>query len=641
MADFKKILEKGAKRKLTGNISKFISVACIVLALYQLYSIVYAFPTVVVYRGIHVTVLVALTFFIYTTPEGKKDKRLKTFDIICACLSLIVGLYIIVNGERWAFRRVFLDPLTLGDKILGIIMVLLVLEAIRRVVGYPLLVLSILFFIYPFVGQYIPGLFGHRGFAFNKVLEMTFMTTNGILGMPVGISSTYVFMFSLFGEILNASGAGDIFFDLARSIAGSARGGLAKTAVVASALFGSISGSPISNVATTGSFTIPMMKKSGYPAHFAGAVETAASCGGTIAPPVMGAVAFVMAEIMGVTYAKVMVIAFIPAILYFCSVFLGVDSAALKLNLKGIPRNELPPFGKTLIKGLRFIIPLIWLVFRILAGFTANRAAFESTLLLIIFSYFTKDKSQWMSIGKILKALEGSVKTVLTIAIACAAAGIIVGMISLTGVGAKFTSLVLALAHGQLFLALILTMIVTIILGMGMNITPTYILAASLAAPALIKAGIVPMAAHLFIMYFAAMATMTPPVAMAAYTAASIADADPLKVGFTAVRLGIVAYIIPFVFVYRPELLLHGETVNIITSSVFIFIGCYALACGLNSWLLKRTKNYERIALLAAALMMLWSNYLINAIGVAILGITMLMQYGRRDSLHDEIKVTV
>ncbi|RKL63812.1 hypothetical protein DXT63_04945 [Thermoanaerobacteraceae bacterium SP2] len=393
-----KILEKGAKRKPTGNIAKFISVVCIVLALYQLYSIIYAFPTVVVYRGIHLTVLAALTFLMYTTPEDKKDKKLKTFDIICASLSLVIGLYIVLNGERWAFRRVFLDPLTLGDKILGIIMVLLVLEAVRRVVGYPLLVLSILFLIYPFIGKFIPGLFGHRGFAFNKVLEMAFMTTNGVFGMPVGISSTYVFMFSLFGEVLNASGAGDIFFDLARSIAGFTRGGLAKTAVVASALFGSISGSPISNVATTGSFTIPMMKKSGYPAHFAGAVETAASCGGTIAPPVMGAVAFIVAEIMGVTYAKIMIVAFIPAILYFGSVFLGVDSAALKLNLKGVPRRELPSFGKTLIRGLRFIIPLGWLVFRILAGYTANRAAFESTLLLIVFSFFTKDRTQWMNL---------------------------------------------------------------------------------------------------------------------------------------------------------------------------------------------------------------------------------------------------
>jgi TRAP transporter 4TM/12TM fusion protein len=577
----------------------------------------------------------------YTTPEDKKDKKLKTFDIICASLSLVIGLYIVLNGERWAFRRVFLDPLTLGDKILGIIMVLLVLEAVRRVVGYPLLVLSILFLIYPFIGKFIPGLFGHRGFAFNKVLEMAFMTTNGVFGMPVGISSTYVFMFSLFGEVLNASGAGDIFFDLARSIAGFTRGGLAKTAVVASALFGSISGSPISNVATTGSFTIPMMKKSGYPAHFAGAVETAASCGGTIAPPVMGAVAFIVAEIMGVTYAKIMIVAFIPAILYFGSVFLGVDSAALKLNLKGVPRRELPSFGKTLIRGLRFIIPLGWLVFRILAGYTANRAAFESTLLLIVFSFFTKDRTQWMNLNKILKALEDSVKTVLTIAIACAAAGIIVGMISLTGVGAKFTSLVLALAHGQLFLALILTMIVTIILGMGMNITPTYILAASLAAPALIKAGVVPMAAHFFIMYFAAMATMTPPVAMAAYTAASIADSDPMKVGFTAVRLGIVAYIIPFVFIYRPELLLHGESAKIIITSLFIFAGCYSLACGLNGWLFKPTKNYERIILLAAALLMFWPSYLINAIGAAILGVTMLMQYSRRDNLRDEIKVAV
>jgi len=611
----KKLLEKGKRRKLTGNLARVVSGLCIVLALYQLYSIIYAYPTVIVYRGIHISALVALVFLFYTAPGRPKEKR-PAADTLCALLALAVGIYIVSNGDRLAFRRIFLDPVTWLDKTMGILMILLVLEATRRVVGYPLTLLAVLFLAYPFCGAYLPGLFGHRGFSLNKVIETSFLTTSGVFGMPVGIASTYVFMFTLFGEVLAASGAGDIFHDLSRSLAGAWRGGMAKTAVVASAFFGSISGSPIANVATTGSFTIPMMKKRGYPAHFAGAVETAASCGGTIMPPVMGAVAFVMAEVLGISYAQIMVIAFIPALLYFGSVFLGVDSAAIKLGLQGLPRSELPRLGPTLLQGLRFLGPLVWLVYRILSGFTVNRAVFEATGLIILCSYLTRNRRQWMSPGKLAAALANAVQGIMTIAVACSAAGIIVGIISLTGVGVKFTSVILALAAGRLFLALVLTAVVTVILGMGMNITPTYILSASLAAPALIKAGIEPIAAHMFILYFAAMATMTPPVAMAAYTAAAIADSDPLRVGFTAVRLGIVAYIIPFVFIYRPEILLHGVPAQIALSGLAVLAGCYALANGANRWLVRTATRPEQLGLLLAALALFWPDYRLNLAGL-------------------------
>ncbi|MGI5838789.1 MAG: TRAP transporter permease [bacterium] len=632
-----KLLAKGTKRKLTGPLDRAVTWLCVALALYQLYSIIYAYPTVIVYRGIHLSVLVALSFLIYTAPGRPAEKR-SAGDTICALLALAVGTYIVLNSDRLAFRHVFLDPVTGMDLAMGILMLCLVLEATRRVVGYPLTLLAALFLAYPFFGAYIPGLFGHRGFSFLRVLETTFLTTSGIFGMPVGVASTYVFMFTLFGEVLTASGAGDVFYDLSRSLAGAWRGGMAKTAVVASAFFGSISGSPIANVATTGSFTIPMMKKRGYPAYFAGAVETAASCGGTIMPPVMGAVAFVMAEILGVSYSQIMVISFIPALLYFGTVFLGVDSAAIKLGLQGIPRSELPKPGTALLQGLRYLGPLTWLICRILSGFTVNRAVFEATLLIILCSFFTRDQKQWMSAGKIAAALAGGVKGVLMIAVACSAAGIIVGIISLTGVGVKFTSVVLALASGRLFLALILTAIVTVILGMGMNITPTYILSASLAAPALIKAGIEPISAHMFILYFAAMATMTPPVAMAAYTAASIADTDPMRVGFAAVRLGIVAYIIPFIFIYRPELLLHGSPDQIALPVLAIFAGCYALANGVNRWLLCPATRAEQIGLLIAALALFWPDCRLNAIGLAVLFTVLFLQIRRQRTAagHDE-----
>jgi len=621
-------LDKGSKRNLKDTwLGKIIFYSSVLLALYSIYASVYGYPYAIMYRGVFVLSLVAMVMLKYTTPGDTKSK-VGTIDYVLAVSSLVTGMYIILSTSRLVFRTPFFDQVYPLDIVFGVVAILLVLEATRRTVGYPLTIIAIFMLTYPFIGKYIPGMFGHRGFAFERLIEQMFLTTNGIFGEAVGIASSYVLMFVIFGEFLNSTGGGDFFFNFSRSVAGSARGGLAKTAVLASALFGSISGSPISNVATTGAMTIPMMKKSGYQAHFAGAVETAASCGGTIMPPVMGAVAFLMAEIIGVTYTQVLIAAIIPALLYYGAVYFAVDSEAIKQQLKGENKADLPPVAKTLINGIQYLFPLIWLVVRLFMGLSPSRVALEAVFWMIAIALVMRKPKYPITINGVSKALVGAINSLIPVAIACASAGLVIGVITLTGIGGKFTSLIMALGQGMLFPALVLTMLVTIILGMGMSISPTYLLAASLAAPGLIKVGVEPMAAHLFIVYFAAMATMTPPVSLAAYTAAGIADADPMKVGFTAVRIGIVAFVIPFVFVYQPQLILQStDRLDTVFTVIFTIFGVLALTTGINNWLFRANKKWEKVVLLISCVMMFVPFYFVNTMGLIVFLFVVIMQY--------------
>ncbi len=618
-------LDKGAKRKITGTpMGKVVFFASIALALYSIAATVYLYPDQIMYRGIFVSSLVALVMIRYTTP-GAKNKDIKIVDYVLAVLALGVGIFVIINTYRYANFTWNVHEVLLIDQIVGWIAILLVLEACRRAVGYPLMIIAILMIAYAFFGEYLSGLFRHRGNDSPKVIYGLFMGTNGIFGESIGIASSYVLMFVVFGEFLNATGGGDFFFDLSRSIAGSSRGGLAKTAVVASALFGSISGSPISNVATTGAMTIPMMKRSGYPAYFAGAVETAASCGGTIMPPVMGAVAFLMAELLGINYSDVLIAAIIPALLYYLAVFMAVDFEALRMKLKGENKEDLPNAGKTLIKGIQYLFPLIWLVVRLFQAASPSRCAVESIIAMIVIAVITqlvkRDTKYPISFKGLANALVNSMNSLMPVAIACAAAGIVIGVIQLTGIAGKFTSLIMSMGQGLALPALLLTMLVTVILGMGMSISPTYLLAASLAAPGLIDIGINPIAAHLFIVYFAAMATMTPPVSLAAYTAAGIAEADPIKVGFTGVRIGIVAFIIPYVFVFQPHMILqmeNREVWDVALTVIFTFLGVLSLTMGINRWSVRQLNIVEIVPFLGAALLMFIPNYWLNAAGLVV-----------------------
>jgi len=591
---------KGRRRLLNNKTAVIFSFAAIMITLYQLYSILYSHPTLIVYRAIHVGFFLAAGILLFTnhSKKGKTD-TIPWYDLIMIVAAIGIAVFMILNEQHLLYRRAFLDEIMPLEIFFGCLLILLVLDGTRRTLGWPLVIVAGAFILYALFGNYVPGIFGHRGVSVSRLVETLFLTTSGIFGMPVGVASTYAFMFILFGSLLKTSGGGDFFYEISEKIAGKSRGGIAKTAVVSSAFFGSISGSPIANVATTGSITIPMMKKAGYPPAFAGAVETAASCGGTIMPPVMGAVAFVLAEVIGTTYFEVMKAAIFPAILYFGAIFMAVDNAAARMNLSGITSEQKTPTGKILIKGLHFIIPLFFLIFRLYQGLTATRVAFEALIMILIFAFIRTalEKEYKFNFAKIRETIEDAVKSTVTIAVACSAAGITVGVISLTGVGTKFTSLILSFSQGFLLPALLLTALVTIILGMGMPITPTYILAASLAAPALVKVGVAPIAANMFIVYYAAICTMTPPVAVTAFTAATIADANPMEVGFRAVRLAAIAYIIPFIFIYQPELLLVGDISNIIITFVVVGLGTFTLVCVIDNYLIRKNTLKERVLL--------------------------------------------
>ncbi|MEL7567341.1 MAG: TRAP transporter fused permease subunit, partial [Dehalobacterium sp.] len=554
-------------------------------------------------------------------------------------LSIALAVYILIDQERLITRHAFFDPVMPFDYVFTLIALLLVLEATRRVVGYPLMLVSAIFLLYIYVGQYLPGLFHAPSFGFDYVAEITLLTTSSIYGLVLGVAASYVIMFCLFGSFLTRVGAADFFFDGSMKLAGRARGGIAKTSVVSSALFGMINGDPISNTITTGNFTIPTMKRANYPAHLAAATETASSCGGTILPPVMGSVAFVMAEVVGLKYGTVMKLALIPGLLYYLAVFIGIDSMARKFNLRGVSAEELPKFGSITQWGRPFLItvgPVIWLVTRILKGSTPPQAAGESIAIMIIFSLLLGGIKR-IKFKDMLDALEEGATNCLLVGIATAAAGIVVGAIKLTGVGPKFTSAVMLLAENNLPIALLLAALVTIILGMGMSITPTYILASSLVAPGLIELGTPALAVHMFIVYYAAMATMTPPVALSAYTSAGIAGADPFKVGFTAVRLGIVAYLIPFVFIYRPGLLMFDTVlVNIITV-VFVALGVVAIAYGLAPIFIKHNTTLDKCMLILAALMLWFPNNIVNIVGAVLMAIVVIIQiFMRKEEVATE-----
>ena len=621
--------DKGNKRTLEDTgLGKILSISSMVFCLYCIFCLFYFYPAVIEYRGIFATFMLLLAMIYYTGP-GEKAGKVKVLDYIFALFALSIGIYILVNSHRYSFRTPRLNPIFPSDLIFGTVFVLLILEATRRTIGRVLAFIASLALLYPFVAPYIPGKFGHKPIAFSALIEHLFMTTNSIFGIPVGIASTYVIMFVLFGTFFTITGGGDFFFNFATSVTGHTRGGLAKTSVLASALFGTISGSATSNAVTTGAFTIPSMIRAGYPNYFAAAVETAASCGGCILPPVMGAVAFVMAEVIGVPYLKVAIAAVIPALLYFSAVFYGVDLEAVRRGLKGLSKSEIPPIGPILISGIKYIVPIFWLIYRLFRGYTPIRVAGESIIVMLIVGILSRNPKNPITLKIILKGLKVTINAILPVSIACAAAGLIVGVISLTGLGAKLSSSIFALAGNSLFASLFLTMVITLILGMGMNITPTYILAATLAGPALIGAGkVLPMAAHLFIVYFAAIATMTPPVCITAYAAASIAQSDPIKTGYTAVRLGIVAFVIPYVFIYRPEIILAGSSGALLTvmAILIVSIGVFTLAAGINRYLLIKTQWWETVLLLLVSLLMFLPSFISSLIGLVLFGIIVLRQ---------------
>ena len=604
----------------------------IAMSLFHLYTGLFQL-TAMNQRVTHVTFGLILIFLIF--PIGKKGKRDRfTVDsVLFAGMALFIGVYVLLNWFR-KIGQIGLEP-PLYELIMGTVLIVLLIDATRRVVGWAFPSVAILALIYARFGEMLPGILAHKNYSFTRIVSSMFITTDGIFGMLTGISATFIFLFILFGALLRESGGGDFFLDLAYSLLGHVRGGPAKVAVVASSLFGMLSGSGTANVAGTGQITIPLMKKTGYPAYFAGAVETVSSAGGLLMPPVMGSAVFVMMQILGVNYVTIIKAAVLTALLYYVGLFVMVDVEAQKIGLKGLPREKLPSLKKVIGDGWHFLIPIgVLIYFLVFAQVSLTRAAFWANVSVPL-ATFLRPKRR-MTLKSFLDGLENGAKTALPVVAILALAGIVVGMVTLTGLGLMMSSLLIELSHGHLFLLLLFTMIAAIIMGMGVPPVAAYIVLAILVVPALVKVGVYPLAAHLFVFYFSTIAGITPPMAPDAFVAAGIADAPMMKTAFTACRLALVIFILPYVFVYNNALLLVGSPLQIVWVSLTAFLGVLALAFALQNFFGgKKMGLVTRLLFFTSSFLLIYPGFVTDLVG---LGILALYGFRYRSSLFGLVR---
>ncbi|NLY71890.1 MAG: TRAP transporter permease [Clostridiales bacterium] len=551
--------------------------------------------------------------------------KLKWYDYLLIVMSILPMLYLFVNFEYIQFERIrMVTPLTTLEIILGLCLIIALLEATRRTVGLFLSVTGIVFIVYTFVGPYLPGFFKHNGISINNFFDLQFLSTSGIFGVPVQIAATYIVLFIIFGAFMLETGFGELICDVATGLTGRTRGGPAKIAVVSSAGFGMISGSGSANVAVTGTFTIPLMKKVGYTPTYAGAVEAAASTGGEIMPPIMGAAAFLMAQYAGIPYIQVIYHAFIPAILYFMAIFFQVDFQAAKMGIRGLSKDELPPWKEKSKQYIHLVFPIIVLLVLMIIGKTAFYAVTWSIALTIILSFLRK--STRMNLWQIMSALEKAAKSAIFVAIACALAGLVVGCIYQSGLGIKFTSLVVELGSVSTALSVIAAAFAGLILGMGMPIAPAYVLMIALVIPAMVTLGFDPIASHLFVIHICRASLITPPVAISAYVAAGIAGAPMAATGWKALQLGIASFLVPFIFVFSPSLLLIGSAPEVILAVITGMIGIYALASAIEGYLFHPMNFIQRILAGIAAITFIIPGWRTDLIGVILFAAAIICQ---------------
>ncbi len=598
------------KRNLAGFSRWLVGVVGVSLCCFHLYTAYFGVLSPLHQRSVHVMALLLICFVFYRISPNMGGDRLGIFDWVLAAIVLGMGIYLIPAFDPEAvLDRGIMGP-TRMEIILGAVLILLVLEGTRRAVGMPIVLVALAFLIYGLFGHYMPDFISHKGYSIERLVGYLVWTTEGMFGIPVAVSATFVIIFIIFGAFLDKLGAGNFFINMAMALTGRIRGGPALASVVASGMMGSISGSSVSNVVTTGTFTIPLMKRIGYSPLFAGAVEAVASTGGQIMPPVMGAGAFVMAEMLGVSYVHIAIAAAIPALLYFLSVGFMVYFEASKKKLNVLERDQIPRAGEILKKGCHLLIPLAVLVYLLvvkqlspmLAGFycICTLVAIASAFILI-----REKRFPWR---EILAAMELAAKTAVPVAAACAAAGIVIGVVSLTGLGVRFTQMVIHLSEGMLWLAGLLTMIACIVLGMGLPTTAAYIITAVLGVPALVDMGVTPLAAHMFIFYFAIISFITPPVAISAYAASGVAKTNAMKTGFMSFKLGLAGFVVPFVFLYGPGILIQGKAWAIVLQSVTAILGVAALAGSLIGWFFMKLALWYRILLFVSAILLIVPN---------------------------------
>ncbi|TDA69724.1 MAG: TRAP transporter permease [Clostridia bacterium] len=628
--------ERATGRELSSAAAGILKVISIIFSLYSIMYLIGFFDLLgihiatVPHRAAHLGLVLAITFLV--TPAGftgRERNRIPWYDIVLIILALVANGYLFLFNEVTE-QRVAMGSMEFIDRFLTWTMVIIVLEATRRRMGLVIPLIATVLLLYAFFGSYSPILQTPQ-YSPDQIARYVGMWADGIYGSILGVSASLVVAFMVFAAFLETSGAANFFVGAARAIMGHVRGGPAKIAVIASALMGTISGSAMGNVATTGSFTIPLMKRTGYMPHFAGAVEAVASNGGQIMPPVMGIAAFVMAEFLGVPFRIIASAAIIPAVLYFLVLFVMVDIEAVKMGLRGLPREDLPKLQHVLGEGIQFVVPLIVLIFLLLVlGYPPQLSALWSAASLVVvsaFVTFVRGKKGHLKLQSIFQALEQGGRSMVDVAVVCAVAGIILGTLNLTGLGLRLSSVLVAASGGHLFVLLVLTALTCILLGMGLPTSGAYILLATLVAPALVKMGMIPLAAHFFIFYFAVAASITPPVAPAAYVAGAIAQANPMQVGWQATRLGIVTFLAPLVFAYNPAFLLVGTPVEIATAAVSALIGSTGLAIGLQGFLFHQCKWLPRILILIGSILAVVPGWKTDVIGIVVLVGAVLWQW--------------
>ena len=603
------------KREVKGIWNIIINAICIAFAVFQLYTATFGVLDAHLQRAIHLAFGFLLIFLLYPGRKSWSRSSMNPLDVLLAIVGAASALYIVANYQELVLHAGMNNE---TDFVVGVIGTLMVFEAARRVVGWPMITVALFFMIYAFAGPYIPGIMAHRGVQVQELFDHLFFTTEGIFGTPMGVSSTFIYLFILFGSYLEATGLGKFFIDLANAIAGWAAGGPAKVAVLSSGLMGTVSGSSVGNVAGTGAFTIPMMKKLGYRPAFAGAVEAAASTGGQLMPPVMGAAAFLMAEFVGVPYFDVVKAAVIPALLYYIGVWLGVHYEAKKYGLKGTPREELPKFGPLFMEKGHLALPLAVIVYLLVSGYTPMRAALAAIVLSIVCACLRK--STRIGFREIVQGLIDGSKGVLGVLIACATAGIIIGVVTKTGVGLKVATALLDLSGGQLLPAMFFTMVTSLILGMGVPTTANYVITSTIAAPALVQMNVPVLAAHMFAFYFGIVADVTPPVALAAYAGAGIAGANPMRCGVIAAKLAIAAFIVPYIFVLAPELLMiHATPLTITLSALTAIVGMWGVSVAMIGFCQNLLNLPQRVLFLAGGIGMIIPGHITDVVGVVCL----------------------
>jgi len=605
---------------------KIAVVLAIAMGCFQLVVAGYGFIVTNMRIAIHLTF--ALTLISILKPARFKNNLLTDiFNVLVTLLTAACGLFYIYETRSAYALTYTLNGPTQMDVIVGTIIILLVLECARRMTGNALPIICIVFLLYALFGHTLPGLLTHKQYTWRNIVDIIVYTSEGLFGQPLSISSSYVAAFVMFGSFLGVSGAGQWFIDMAYAMTGKSRSGPAMTAVVSSAAMGTISGTGVANVVTTGAFTIPLMKSCGYSPKLAGAIEATASTGGQIMPPVMGAGAFILAEMVGIPYSQVAIAAVLPAAVYFMAVAFQVDFEAGRLGMKGMPASELPPKLKTFRAGWLYLVPvgvLIWAL--CIMNFSANYSALYAIAVIVIIGFVFGVQGKRLTIQKVLQAIEEGARDMLSVTSACAIAGIMIGVLTKTGLGLKFTSLLLGFSGGLLLPTMILTMVCCIILGMGLPTTAAFIITATLCAPALIELGISPLGAYLFVFYYACLSAITPPVALAAFAAAGLSGAKPLETGLCATRLGLAGFLIPYFFCFTPAMLFQGTAIEIIQVCITTVLGIYFLAGGLEGYMWRTLNIVERGLLVIAALLLVDGGGVTDVAGIVLGGLVIYMQ---------------